>query len=196
SNCYSLLSISPLSLAYPYCYPAFLSLYSESDFCMRQFCKSGRAFTMHVQDNMGGEVIRVNRPYKYHCICGCCNCSECCQDEIEVEAPVGQVTGYVKQVMAGCDVRYHILDANRNLVLKIHGPSYCYCPCFGEDVHFRVMSADDAVEIGRITKQWSNILQEYLTNADNFGVSFPMDLDVHVKATLIGAVFLIVSFFP
>lgn len=58
------------------------------------------------------------------------------------------------------------------------------------------MSADDAVEIGRITKQWSNILQEYLTNADNFGVSFPMDLDVHVKATLIGAVFLIVSFFP
>ena len=32
------------------------------------------------------------------------------------------------------------------------------------------------------------------TKADNFGISFPMDLAVRVKATLLGAVFLIVSF--
>ncbi|TPP58644.1 Phospholipid scramblase [Fasciola gigantica] len=163
----------------------------ESDFCMRQCCSSGRAFTMHIHDNMGVQVIRVNRPYKYHCACGFFNCAECCQDEVEVEAPVGHVIGYVKQVMAGCDIRYHILDKNRSTVLQIRGPSYCHCPCFGEDVHFRVTSADGAAEIGRITKQWSNILQEVFTDADNFGVSFPMDLDVHVKATLIGAVFLI-----
>ena len=29
------------------------------------------------------------------------------------------------------------------------------------------------------------------TDADNFGISFPMDLDVRVKATLLGALFLI-----
>ncbi|VDP86977.1 unnamed protein product [Echinostoma caproni] len=58
----------------------------------------------------------------------------------------------------------------------------------------QVMSADGGAEIGRITKQWSNLLQEMFTDADNFGVSFPLDLDVRVKATLIGAVFLIVSF--
>ncbi len=31
------------------------------------------------------------------------------------------------------------------------------------------------------------------TDADNFGVTFPMDLDVNVKATMLGLVFMIVS---
>ena len=29
------------------------------------------------------------------------------------------------------------------------------------------------------------------TDSDNFGISFPMDLDVRMKATLLGALFLI-----
>ncbi|GAA55617.1 phospholipid scramblase 1 [Clonorchis sinensis] len=53
------------------------------------------------------------------------------------------------------------------------------------------MSADGNTEVGLITKQWSNIIQEMYTDADNFGIAFPMDLDVRIKATLIGAVFLI-----
>ncbi|VDO92986.1 unnamed protein product, partial [Schistosoma mattheei] len=57
-----------------------------------------------------------------------------------------------------------------------------------------VTSADGTVEIGRITRKWSNIVQEFFTDADNFGVSFPMDLDVKVKAILLAAVFLIVSY--
>ena len=35
------------------------------------------------------------------------------------------------------------------------------------------------------------MLKEAFTDADNFGISFPMDLDVKIKATLLGAVFLI-----
>ncbi|KAF6770018.1 hypothetical protein AHF37_11824 [Paragonimus kellicotti] len=47
------------------------------------------------------------------------------------------------------------------------------------------------MEVGRITKQWTNFIQEYFTDAENFGISFPMGLDVKIKATLLGAVFLI-----
>ncbi len=51
----------------------------------------------------------------------------------------------------------------------------------------------DGQIVGDITKQFSGLLREMYTNADNFGVKFPIDLDVKAKATLLGAVFLIVS---
>ena len=46
-------------------------------------------------------------------------------------------------------------------------------------------------KVGKITKQWSGLMKEAFTDADNFGVSFPMDMNVKTKATLFGAVFLI-----
>ena len=48
--------------------------------------------------------------------------------------------------------------------------------------------------VGQIRKQWTGLVKEMFTDADNFGVTFPMDLDVNVKATLLGAIFLIVSY--
>ncbi|CAL8068616.1 unnamed protein product [Calicophoron daubneyi] len=162
----------------------------ESDFCARQCCKSRRGFTMHVEDHAGMEVIRVIRPFKCQLCCECCSCSDCCQDELEVQAPIGTAVGYVKQICDGCTIKYAVRNAKREDVLQIEGPSYCSCRCFG-DVRFKIYSVDGSVEIGRITKQWSNILQEYFTDADNFGICFPMDLDVNIKAVLIGAVFLI-----
>lgn len=46
-------------------------------------------------------------------------------------------------------------------------------------------------EVGKISKQWSGLGREAFTDADNFGVSFPLELDVKVKAVILGAVFLI-----
>ena len=53
------------------------------------------------------------------------------------------------------------------------------------------MSPDGSTEVGKISKQWTGLLREAFTDADNFGISFPVDLDVRMKATLIGALFLI-----
>lgn len=39
----------------------------------------------------------------------------------------------------------------------------------------------------------SGLLREAFTDADNFGIQFPMDLDVRMKAVMLGACFLIVS---
>ena len=80
----------------------------------------------------------------------------------------------------------------------------------------QVLSTDGSQEVGKITKQWSGLAQEYFTDADNFGIQckkdslvlqspcilytytlhvVPMDLDVKAKATMLGACFLIVSIF-
>ena len=42
-----------------------------------------------------------------------------------------------------------------------------------------------------VTKQWTGLVKEAFTDADNFSLTFPIDLDVKIKATLLGAVFLI-----
>ena len=57
----------------------------------------------------------------------------------------------------------------------------------------KVTTADGKIKVGRISKQWTGLAKELFTDADNFGIQFPMDLDVNVKATLLGAIFLIVS---
>lgn len=55
---------------------------------------------------------------------------------------------------------------------------------------------DESRSVGRISKQWGGLLREALTDADDFGLQFPLDLDVRVKAVLLGATFLIVSWLP
>lgn len=73
------------------------------------------------------------------------------------------------------------------------------------------MTLDERIEIGKIQKEYSGFVKEMFTAADKFGIeckhcsslkyliykfvysSVPVDLSVKIKATLIGALFLIVS---
>jgi len=75
--------------------------------------------------------------------------------------------------------------------LSIDGPC-CMCQtlCCRCDIEFTVKTPDGN-EVGKVSKKWSGITKEMFSSADTFGVSFPMDLDVKLKAVLIGAVFLI-----
>lgn len=88
--------------------------------------------------------------------------------------------------------KFRIEDASGDTVVRIEGP-FCTCSICG-DVEFDVTSKDGAQKVGKITKQWSGLVREAFTDADNFGISFPMDLDVNIKAVMLGACFLIVSF--
>ena len=38
----------------------------------------------------------------------------------------------------------------------------------------------DKFQVGKITKQWTGLASEMFTDADNFGINFPLDLDVKV----------------
>ena len=49
--------------------------------------------------------------------------------------------------------------------------------------------------VGKISKQFTGIVREICTNYSNFGIQFPADVDVKMKAVMLGACFLTVSFF-
>jgi hypothetical protein len=162
----------------------------ESDTCARQCCAAKRGFTMHITDNMSQEVMRVERDFKYCAGYGnCCAACDGCQMTLTVESPPGTVIGYVRQDCSFLAPKFNVLNASEETVLVITGPACMLCPQFCEQ-RFEVTTPDET-SIGAITKQVGGFVQEMYTKADNFGVTFPMDLAVNMKATLMGAVFLI-----
>lgn len=56
-----------------------------------------------------------------------------------------------------------------------------------------MLSEDNSAQVASISKQWRGLCAEAFTDADNFAISFPMDMEVRTKALLVGALFLIVS---
>ncbi|KAK3567928.1 hypothetical protein QTP86_027288, partial [Hemibagrus guttatus] len=156
----------------------------ESDVCTRMVCGPVRSFVMHLHDSVGKEVLTVTRPLK------CSSCwFPCCLQELEVQAPPGTAIGYVTQDWHPYLPKFTIRDERKRAVLRLVGP-FCDCNCCS-DVIFKVMSLDEASVIGRISKQWAGLDTEMFTDADHFGVQFPMNLEVKMKAVVLAACFLI-----
>lgn len=155
--------------------------------CTRNQCGSDRPFDINIIDNRGREVIHLDSPLR----CDSCWCP-CCLKKIEVEAPPGTTVGYVRQAWQCCSCRpeYKIQDANGDTVLRIKGPCITCNMCMG-DVVFDIFTEEGDHPVGQIRKNWSGVLREVFTDSDNFGVTFPIDLDVGIKATVLAAVFMI-----
>ncbi|XP_053118870.1 phospholipid scramblase 3 isoform X3 [Hemicordylus capensis] len=156
----------------------------QNDCCTRNCCGSLRRFSMRLDDPSGREVLRMVRPLK------CVSCwFPCCLQELEVQCPPGTTIGYVVQTWHPFTPKFSIQNVEKETVLRILGPCFA-CSC-GGDVNFEVKTRDESRGVGRISKQWSGLLKEVFTDTDNFGIQFPMDLDVKIKAVLLGACFLI-----
>jgi len=156
----------------------------DTDCCTRMCCGPVRPFDMIIKDNYDREVIHLNRPL------ACNSCFfPCCLQSIEVSSPPGTVIGTVEQEWSMCIPQFVIRDHNGDVVLRIEGPFLTFSFC--GDVEFKVLTPDGSNEVGMISKQWSGLAREVFTDADNFGISFPVDLDVRIKAVLLGACFLI-----
>ncbi|TRZ26009.1 hypothetical protein HGM15179_001132, partial [Zosterops borbonicus] len=152
----------------------------------RKLCSPLRAFTIRIADNAGREVIRVIRPLR----CNSC-CFPCFLQELEVQSPPGTIAGYVVQNWDPFLPKFTIQNQSKEDVLKIIGPC-ATCGCF-EDVDFEVKALNEMTTIGKISKYWSGFVNNVFTNTANFGIQVPVDLDVRIKAVMIGACFLIVS---
>ncbi|XP_055485470.1 phospholipid scramblase 1-like [Psammomys obesus] len=156
----------------------------QSNFLTRFCCGDYRYFSMSIVDNSGREVISLERPLR------CDSCFfPCCLQKIEVQAPPGVPIGYVIQTWHPCKPKFIVQNKKKQAVLKIIGP--CMPSSCGGNVDFEIKSLDESIAVGRISKHWSGVLKEFLTDVDNFGVQFPSDLDVRIKAVTLGACFLI-----
>ncbi|XP_042322115.1 phospholipid scramblase 1-like [Sceloporus undulatus] len=156
----------------------------ENNFCTLFCCGAARPFTIKIFDNMGHNIIQLMRPYR------CSTCwYPCCLQELEVHAPPGTPIGYVKQTWDPCLPKFTLQNEAKEDMLKIVGPCIV-CSC-GADIRFDVMSLDETCTVGRISKLWTGFLKELFTDADDIGVQFPPDLDIKMKAVVLGAAFLI-----
>ncbi|XP_053209675.1 phospholipid scramblase 2-like [Panonychus citri] len=143
-----------------------------------------RSFDLNLFDDQKNKILNITRPLR----CQSC-CYPCCLQRCEVTSADGSVLGYIEQVWSFWTPKFNVCDATGETVLRIVGPCWTFGLCW--DVDFKVYSCDGETQIGRIAKKWSGCVKECCTDADNFGVSFPMDLDVNLKAVLLGACFLI-----
>ncbi|XP_056354825.1 phospholipid scramblase family member 5-like [Oenanthe melanoleuca] len=156
----------------------------ENGCCDRRLCAPARAFTMRVADRGGREVMRVLRPLR----CSSC-CCPCFLQQLEVQSPPGTIAGYLVQNWDPFLPKFTIQNQSKEDVLKIIGPCVT-CGCF-EDVDFEVKTLNEMTTIGKISKYWSGFVNNVFTNTANFGIQVPVDLDVRIKAVIIGACFLI-----
>ncbi|XP_019388501.1 PREDICTED: phospholipid scramblase family member 5-like isoform X2 [Crocodylus porosus] len=144
----------------------------------------GTETSSKIADNAGREVITVNRPLR----CNSC-LFPCFLQELEVQSPPGTIAGYVVQNWDPLLPKFTIKNESKEDVLKIIGP-YATCGCLG-DVDFEVKALNEISPIGKISKYWSGFVNDVFTNTANFGIQMPVDLDVKIKAVMIGACFLI-----
>lgn len=99
--------------------------------------------------------------------------------------PSQQLLGSVTQEWSLLCSKFRVKNSHSQTVLYIKSPLI--------GVKFDVLAIDGVTKIGKIKKEWAGWIQETFTDADNFGLEFPVDLSVDMKALLLAATFLMVS---
>ncbi|KAJ0171177.1 hypothetical protein K1T71_013376 [Dendrolimus kikuchii] len=127
-----------------------------------QRCKK---FDLKIFNIYGNEVIEVKKPFK------------CCFNSVLVWAPPGNFVGSVKQVKS-CKNTFIVKNNVGEIVLKLKANGLFHFV-------YQIMLADE--KIGTVNK-WRNA---EVGNVKQFGITFPVDLNVTDKAVLLGACFLI-----
>ncbi|KAK7483136.1 hypothetical protein BaRGS_00025632 [Batillaria attramentaria] len=178
----------------------------ETNCLIRQCCGPKRPFTIHVKNNFGQEVLLVKREMKLCVLCNenCECCGRCCQDEVKIYNGQQELLGSMRRNFAPCYPRFTLYDPSENPTLILQGPCCCAFGCeqccvvkferpFTLHIknNFGQILTTDKNQVGEISKQFSGLLKELFTDADNFGIKFPLDMQVDLKANLLGSVFLI-----
>lgn len=137
---------------------------------LRLFLKALRPFAITVMSEDGRAVLRVNRPFRFYF------------HRAEVYDFQGQSLGAIERRFSLLRRVYSVFNASGQEEFQLFGPIL-------HPWTFQIRHND--VEIGKITKKWSGLMKEGFTDADNFGIEFPAEWDVELKALFLGAVFLI-----
>ncbi|KAM4675185.1 phospholipid scramblase 1-like isoform 1-T4 [Discoglossus pictus] len=125
----------------------------------------GPTMDVNIKDNNGKDVMQLQDKLK---------CS--CDRELQVLISPGSPAGYIILHWNAMVTHLSVLDARKEAVLMIIGPSL-NTVIFG-NAKFEVKSRDEQHVVGIIQHE-----------SEQFVASFPLDLDVTIKAVLLGACF-------
>jgi hypothetical protein len=140
----------------------------------RQFLGSCRQATLHVLDEFGGEIARIEKPFRWYF------------QEVVLWAD-GRPLGTVVRRFGLLVDQFAILTTDGTELLAIERG-------FWDHFRFRgtFRATRDGVEVARIRKEWRGILAEAFTDADLFGIEYTIpSIPPAVKKLLFAATFLI-----
>ena len=139
-------------------------------FITRSFLKTKRPFTMQIADTAGTTVLTLRRPWNWFF------------SELHVMDASGRKVGWIDQRFAFLHKRFSVYGENGQELAEIKGPLW-------RPWTFRFLQGDQ--EIGAIRKQWSGLLKEAFTDADNFGLELGPAMDANLRTLALAATFLI-----
>ena len=128
-----------------------LYAFEESGFLGRQFLKNNRPLTIHVLDNDGQEVFSASRGFFFF------------YSHLHVSDGAGRPLGSLRRRLTIFSRHFDLADPNGQLIADVGGPLFKPNTFFIQDL---------GNEVARITKQWSGMLREAVSDADTFSVSF------------------------
>jgi hypothetical protein len=137
---------------------------------LRLFLKALRPFTLVVLTESNQVVLRVIRPLRFYF------------HQAEIVDSQGKSLGVLQKRFSLLQRKYSVLDSSGKEIFQLFGPLLS---------PWTFIIKNNDAEYGKITKKWSGLLKEGFTDADNFGVVFPKEWDIKLKALFLGAVFLI-----
>lgn len=140
----------------------------------RQFLGRCRKATLHVLEPGGGEIARMEKPFRWWF------------QEIELHQD-GRFAGRIVRRFALLADRFALLSAEGAELLAIERGFLDHFRFRGT---FRVRIG--GLEVAHITKEWRGLFGEWFTDADTFGIRYlGDDLDPAVRKLLLAATFLI-----
>jgi uncharacterized protein YxjI len=150
--------------------PLYIAAEVGGNALVRIFLKAWRPFEIAVVRPDNTVALALKSPFRFYF------------RTIEIQDPAGRPLGCVRREFSVLRRKYSVYDDQGRPL----------CELFGPILHpwtFEIRR--DGQTLGKITKNWSGLLKESFTDADNFGVTFPPDWSSSTKAVLLGAVFLI-----
>ncbi len=137
---------------------------------LRIFLKALRPFKMLINNRDGHTILRLERPFRFYF------------HKLDVFDAQGNLLGTIEKRFSILRRIYSVLNNSKQEIFQLFGPV----------LHpWTFIINKNGREIGKITKRWTGLLKEGFTDADNFGIIFPVDSNKEEKCLLLGAVFLI-----
>jgi hypothetical protein len=137
---------------------------------LRWFLKAMRPFSMKIWTNENQLALQITRPFRFYF------------HRAEIQNGQGQTLGTIERRFSVLRRVYSVMDSSGEEIYQLFGPL----------LHpWTFFIRKEGMDYGKITKEWSGLLQEGISDADNFGVLFPAEWDTKLKAVFLGAVFLI-----
>jgi hypothetical protein len=139
---------------------------------IRILLRSLRPFTIGIfSGNNETMLLKITRPFRWYF------------HHVDVEDDQNQSLGVIERQFSMLSRKYLVSQAVDIEDYYIESPILSPWTFYIKD--------SNGVEQGKITKKWGGIVKETISNADDFGVTWPPQWDKSLKSLMLGAVFLI-----